>query len=235
MTRHFDSFDAYSEYYSDHDHEYNDVDIVENDDSTAADGEFQCKSWKTAIKRLAKATGWSWVLGELECDQHSENLHTDCDSVSITAIDDGVWYVAARQYKQSTTEILAKAADIINARKGRSAWDRGVNDYALELLDNLADLTPDDLADPEAVRRALLNGADTWERYSYGGCALIYDCDIAARLCTPSELRRCKGGDLNPNSREIWLDVQARALFQAACSVRLALCAAVKFAQLLRR
>lgn len=135
---------------------------------------------------------------------------------------------AAEQEQDTTADILRKAADIIEARKDRSAWDKGVNAYALELLDNLADLTPDDLADPEAVRGALLNGADTWERYSYGGCSLIYDCDIAARLCTPSELRRCKGGDLNPNSRETWLDVQARALFQAACSVRLALCAAVK-------
>lgn len=135
---------------------------------------------------------------------------------------------AAEQEQDTTADILRKAADIIEARKDRSAWDKGVNAYALDLLDNLADLTPDDLATPEAVRRALLNGADTWERYSYGGCSLIYDCDIAARLCTPSELRRCKGGDLNPNSREIWLDVQARALFQAACSVRLALCAAVK-------
>lgn len=224
MTRHFDSFDAYSEYYSDHDHEYNDVDIVENDDSTAADGELQCKSWKTAIKRLAKATGWSWVLGELECDQHSENLHTDCDSVSITAIDDGVWYVAARQYKQSTTaDILAKAAEIIKARKDRSAWNKGVNAYALELLDNLAELAPDDLATPEAVRRALLNGADTWERYSYGGCSLIYDCDIAKRLCTPSELKRCRGGEWNLSSRENWLDVQARALRRAGFRVETAI------------
>lgn len=135
---------------------------------------------------------------------------------------------AAEQEQDTTADILRKAADIIEARKDRSAWDKGVNAYALELLDNLAELTPDDLADPESVRGALLNGADNWQQYSEGGCALICDCDIAARLCTPSELRRCKGGDLNPNSRETWLDVQARALFQAACSVRLALCAAVK-------
>lgn len=132
------------------------------------------------------------------------------------------------EQQDTTAETLRKAADIIEARKDRSAWDKGVNAYALDLLDNLADLTPDDLAGPEAVRRALLNGADTWEQYSYGGCALIYDSDIAERLCTPSELRRCKGGDRNPNSRENWLDVQARALFQAARSVRLALCAAVR-------
>lgn len=132
------------------------------------------------------------------------------------------------EQQDTTAEILNHAADIINGLPARSAWSRGVIAYALELLDNLAELTPDDLADPEAVRRGLLNGADNWQQYSYGGSALIYDSDIAERLCTPSELKRCKGGDHNPNSREIWLDVQARALFRAACSVRLALCAAVK-------
>lgn len=127
------------------------------------------------------------------------------------------------EQEQDTTDIIRKAADIIKARKDRSAWDRGVNAYALELLDNLADLTPDDLAAPEAVRCALLNGADTWGQYSNGGGALIYDCDIAARLCTPSELRRCRGGERNPNSRENWLDVQARALRRAGFRVEAAI------------
>ena len=126
------------------------------------------------------------------------------------------------------TEILNHAADIINGLPARSAWRKGVISYALELLDNLAELTPDDLADPKAVRRGLLNGADNWQQYSYGGSALIYDGDIAERLCNPSELKRCKGGDRNPNSRETWLDVQARALTQAAKAVRLALRSAVK-------
>ncbi len=130
---------------------------------------------------------------------------------------------ADQQEQDTTADILRKAADIIEARKDRSAWDKGVNAYALDLLDNLADLTPDDLADPEAVRRALLNGADTWERYSYGGCALIYDCDIAERLCTPSELKRCRGGEWNLSSRENWLDVQARALRRAGFRVEAAI------------
>lgn len=79
---------------------------------------------------------------------------------------------AEQQEQPTTADILHKAADIIEAHKDRSAWDKGVNAYALELLDNLADLTPDDLATPEAVRRALLNGADTWERYSFTAAAL---------------------------------------------------------------
>ncbi|HZK45919.1 MAG TPA: hypothetical protein VFD34_06795, partial [Clostridia bacterium] len=62
----------------------------------------------------------------------------------------------------------------------------------------------------------LLNGADNWNQYSYGGSALIYDGDIAERLCSPSEYKRSREGERRPNSREEWLDVQARALNQAA-------------------
>ena len=92
------------------------------------------------------------------------------------------------------------------------------------MLDNLAELTADQLADPAAVRAALLNGAQDWQEYSDGGCSLIYDGDIAARVCTPSEYKRSHGGERYPNSRETWLDVQARALSQAARLV----CEAVK-------
>ena len=61
----------------------------------------------------------------------------------------------------------------------------------------------------------MLNGARDWNAYSWGGSALIYDGDIAERLCTPSELKRTRHGERRPNSREEWLDTQARALYQA--------------------
>lgn len=150
----------------------------------------------------------------------------------VETVPDG-WQPATSEQEQAeqqttTAEILSKAADIINGLPARSAWSKGVISYALELLDNLADLTPGDLSDLAKVRRALLNGADTWQQYSYGGSALIYDGDIAERLCNPSGLKRCKGGDRNPNSRETWLDVQARALFRAALTVRASMRTAVK-------
>lgn len=104
-------------------------------------------------------------------------------------------------------------AEKLEARNDRSAWSKGVTAYALELLDNLRDTSA------ENVREALLNGAHDWSEYSYGGSALIYDCDIAERLCTPSELKRTRNGERNPNSRESWLDVQTRALCQAATRV----------------
>lgn len=219
MTRHFDNFDQYNEYYDEHEHRANDVDIVEYNGAkkphTDADGEFTCKNRQTAIKRLAKATSWEWVLIEAECPVYAKNLSTDCDSVTAEEVEPGVWYVAARCYKDAA-DILAAASAVIEGKPARSAWARGVKAYALEVLDNLAELTDGQLADPAAVRVALLNGAQDWKQYSYGGCSLIYDPDIAARVCTPSELKRTRNGERCPNSREIWLDVQARALSQAA-------------------
>lgn len=55
MKRTFKSFDEYSEYYDNHEHRMNDVDIVEDTLTVGADGEFECKSWKTAIRRFFKA------------------------------------------------------------------------------------------------------------------------------------------------------------------------------------
>jgi len=96
---------------------------------------------------------------------------------------------------------------------GRSAWDRGVHAYAVELVENLDDGA--DLANEVMLQKELLNGASSWREYSEGGCALIYNADIAERLCTPSELKRTKRGMLPPNGRETWIDCQARALWQA--------------------
>ena len=96
---------------------------------------------------------------------------------------------------------------------GRSAWSRAVHTYAVELVESLDDSA--DLSNDTLLRKALLNGADDWRQYSEGGCSLVYDADIAERLCSPSELKRCKGGERQPNARETWIECQARALWQA--------------------
>lgn len=127
------------------------------------------------------------------------------------------------------TTVLAKATQTLDQRKDRSAWDKGVTVYALELVEQLADavrggyIDADDLMAPRMLRKALLNGADDWSTYSWGGCSLIYNSDIAERLCCPSELKRTRNGARRPNSREEWLDTQARALHQAANRVYKAL------------
>jgi len=100
----------------------------------------------------------------------------------------------------------------------RSAWDRGVNRYALELLEEYEENYGKNACAP--CETDLLNGARDWKQYSWGGSSLIYDVDIADRLCTASELKRTRNGERRPNRDEEWLDVQARALFQAAQRIK---------------
>lgn len=131
----------------------------------------------------------------------------------------------------TTAATVAKAQEMrldairksIDARKCRSAWDRGVNLYASELLDKITEevdlYEEDDGEMPEISQEWMMNGAADWRQYSYGGLSLCYNQDIAERLCTPSELKRTRGGLRQPNSRENWLDVQARALHQATCII----------------
>ena len=117
---------------------------------------------------------------------------------------------------------IEKIRETIENKPTRSAWDNGVKVYALELVEDQAEniqggyIDPADLESTALLKKAMLNGAADWSQYSWGGCSLCYDCQIAERLCTPSEYKRKRGGNLQPNSRETWLDVQARALYQAA-------------------
>lgn len=118
----------------------------------------------------------------------------------------------------NTTDIK----NYINSRPARSAWAKGVNAYAFELIEELEEaivhgyFDPENLESPNLVKRQLLNGASNWSQYSWGGCSLIYDEDIALRLCTPSELKKTRNGNRRPNASEEWLDTQARALYQAS-------------------
>ena len=104
-------------------------------------------------------------------------------------------------------ELKKELEQAINKEKANSAWRKGVKTYAIELLDNIQNM--------EVTKKELLNGADDWNSYSWGGCSEIYNCDIAERLCGPSELKRTNYGAWKPNKNEEWLDVQARALYQA--------------------
>lgn len=99
----------------------------------------------------------------------------------------------------------------VEAYEPRSAWKRGVKETALEMLE----MCESDFIQYDELESELLNGASNAHDYSYGGCALVYDEDIAERFCTPSELKRKRGGELPPSSNEEWLDVQARGVYQA--------------------
>lgn len=106
--------------------------------------------------------------------------------------------------------------------KARSAWDKGVKLYAFDLLDKYEEHCEFEGRELPLTADVLLNGASDWHSYSCGCSSFIYDFEIAKRLCTPSELARTNYGEKAPNSRESWLDVQARALKQA-CALLLKL------------
>lgn len=104
----------------------------------------------------------------------------------------------------------------------RSAWNQAVLSDAVDLVQNLdCSELPNSWAE---LRALLLNGARNWQEYSYGGCALVADEDIARHYCTNAELRKVTraDGSIRPNasSQFSWLDVQARALSQAAILIR---------------
>ena len=88
---------------------------------------------------------------------------------------------------KSYNEILAA----LEARKDRSAWDKGVTAYAIDLLDQYqgrARYEGREAASRKELEDWVLNGASSWSEYSWGGSALIYDGDIAKRLCNHPNL-----------------------------------------------
>ncbi len=126
------------------------------------------------------------------------------------------------EQEPTAAEIVERIAAKVEQTKTRSAWSKGVKQYAEELCEELAEavrggwVDETDISNRRLLEKTMLNGADSWSQYSEGGCALIYNTDIAERLCTASELRKTDNGRKDPNHRENWIDVQSRALFQAA-------------------
>jgi hypothetical protein len=106
----------------------------------------------------------------------------------------------------------------INALKGRSAWRRAVKEYAYELAESIED--GKEFKDIKSFVIALLNGAVDWYEYSEGGCSLISDYEIAERLCTPSEFKKKKYGELPPYRGMSWIALQGRALCAASYVVK---------------
>lgn len=128
----------------------------------------------------------------------------------------------ALRERMDATDMVVSTTAKVEQTKTRSAWERGVKAYAEELVEELREaveggyVDESDLSNRRLFERAMLNGAADWKQYSEGGSALCYDCQIAERLCAPWELRKTDGGCKDPNPRESWIDVQSRALFQAA-------------------
>lgn len=110
---------------------------------------------------------------------------------------------------------MQKIREQLAAFKARSAWDKGVKEIAKGLLDKYEEIVRYREGSDPLTEKIVLNDANSWEQYCYGGCAMICDREIAETLCTPSELKRTDYGREAPNSHETWMDVQVRAHVQA--------------------
>lgn len=141
--------------------------------------------------------------------------------------------------------ILTEVLTALKSQKpARSKWDRAVMEDAEEMIseaiDNLRDNPEEAPRDLTSLTAELLNvsintlrswGGDDGHNgirdlykcaheSSWGGSHLCYDYDIARHYCTPSELKRTRDGERRPNAHEEWLDVQARAIYQALSKIR---------------
>lgn len=140
--------------------------------------------------------------------------------------------------------LIAVLNTLKNQKPARSKWERAVIEDAEEMIseaiENLKDTPEEAPQDLTQLTAELLNvGMSTLKMWggddgyngirdlyqcahesSWGGSHLCYDYDIARHYCTPSELRRTRDGARRPNAREEWLDVQARAIYQALCKIR---------------
>lgn len=102
----------------------------------------------------------------------------------------------------------------VEERKTRSYYYKGVKFYALELLEKLKDRCDNGaITDKRELETILKNGCDTWMSYSKSGSTLYANCDIAKRLLTPTELKRCEYG--NKDLGNLYLVLQASALNDA--------------------
>lgn len=108
--------------------------------------------------------------------------------------------------------------EAIENYKPISAWKKGLKVFALKIVESAEKyITIDNIKD------VILNGAESYHEASMGGNFLIYNEDIAKRFCSQSELKRTKNGEKEPNARESWLDLQARAAFQVELLIKKAI------------
>lgn len=113
--------------------------------------------------------------------------------------------------------LISEITSIIKVScKPRSAWDKGVKQWALDLLDGM-----DNKAEFSSLTSLLLealSGSLDWKQYCYDDKGIISDYSIVEAFCTPTEKQRyiSRLGALRaPNADETWMDVQVKAATQA--------------------
>ena len=118
-VRHFDNFDEYCKYYENHEHFDYVTDIVEFSNNVCADGQYGCKSWKTAVKRFFNAiaederfNGWDEesIIESIESgywndkstvwnDETCKCEYTGDYAWTVEEVDEGLWYISLKVRK----------------------------------------------------------------------------------------------------------------------------------------
>lgn len=108
-------------------------------------------------------------------------------------------------------------------KHARGTYQKALYQYAFELVDNIADdytTTAEELEHLESItnlKERALNGATSWNQYSWGGSSLCYNYDILTRLFCPSLVKKYQYTD-TIRGRHL-LDYQASALARAFCKI----------------
>lgn len=122
-------------------------------------------------------------------------------------------------------ELIKKESERFFKNEPKSQWERAVRAYRGELFESIFEMSPKALIKAfrfdtyegarNNIERLLMNGAESWEEYSRGGCSLCYNEDIKERLFSPSIAKKTdfiyRGKDL--------LSWQAAALEEAAAEI----------------
>lgn len=55
----------------------------------------------------------------------------------------------------------------LKSQKAHSAWEKGVINTAIDLLENISDCEVNEISNSSLLKKALLNGASNWSEYSW--------------------------------------------------------------------
>lgn len=95
-------------------------------------------------------------------------------------------------------------------------WTKAKETLKEMILSDIAEYK-EEIKDYETLKKAALNGADSFKHASYSGCYLVYDYELAKLFCTQKQFEKLDNRKQFPQGigGQSWLDIQARALIQA--------------------
>lgn len=99
----------------------------------------------------------------------------------------------------------------------RAQWEKGVEFYTHFLAERFNDNYLPENIEMKNIIVILLNGAENWHQFAWGGCGQVYNEEIATTLLTPSQRKRITLSDTFRGYS--LLDLEAHALAEAASRV----------------